>query len=240
MASLGSVSFSAAQSRLHLDLFHDGNFEVQLDGIRYTAYSGGVDIGGLAPGTHSIRVVEVFRGRAYRGRGRSVLYNGSINIPFRSAVFARLNPNNQLRVTEVRSIAPPPVVRKPAPTRGGQGYRRGHGSSRGNGAGRGPAVNAFELTRTQIIHTPMDRDKLALATQYVSSGRVTSSEVASLMNLLTFEKNKLALAKQAYANTIDKQNYHLVNSSFTFDSSVRELNRFIIGHRTAPTNRRGK
>jgi hypothetical protein len=71
-----------------------------------------------------------------------------------------------------------------------------------------------------------DQSKLAIAKNFVRGG-VSSSELASLMNLLAFEKNRLALAKFGYAFTSDKHNFHVVNRAFMFDSSVRELNRFI-------------
>ena len=45
--------------------------------------------------------------------------------------------------------------------------------------------------------------------------------------LFGIESNKLNLAKQAYANTVDKRNYSIVNDAFNFNSSKDELARFI-------------
>jgi len=50
------------------------------------------------------------------------------------------------------------------------------------------------------------------------------------MNMLTFESSKLELAKAGYAFVTDRQNFYLVNNSFTFDSSISELEHFIHGN----------
>ena len=47
------------------------------------------------------------------------------------------------------------------------------------------------------------------------------------MGLLSFESNKLELAKFAYRFVADKQKFFLVNDSFTFESSIGELDRFV-------------
>jgi hypothetical protein len=47
------------------------------------------------------------------------------------------------------------------------------------------------------------------------------------VRLFGFESNKLDLAKQAYQNTIDKQNYHIVADELSFSTSKTDLNRHI-------------
>jgi DNA invertase Pin-like site-specific DNA recombinase len=55
----------------------------------------------------------------------------------------------------------------------------------------------------------------------------TSQQVKELLQLFTFENNKLELAKYAYRNTVDKRTYFIVNDVFSFGSSRDELARFI-------------
>lgn len=78
-----------------------------------------------------------------------------------------------------------------------------------------------------MMASPFDSHKRSVAEAYVRNNSVTASEVTSMMNLMQFENNKLSLAKMAYSKTIDKENYGLVKLAFTYDSSVRALDRFI-------------
>ncbi|MBI1305275.1 MAG: DUF4476 domain-containing protein [Bacteroidetes bacterium] len=216
LSALITPGFAVSTSKLHLDLFNDGTFEVHIDGQRYLNVVNGIDVANINAGTHSVKIIEVFRGRAHRGNGRSVLYNGSINIPFRSAVFARLTPNFQLRITEIRNIPPPPAPR----------------ARQYNDRRNGPTYNGrrrFEDVKAEMKRASFDDDKLRIARQYVSEGGCTSSEVASMMNEMSFDKNRLELAKYAYDYTDDPQNYNLVDEAFDFDSSVRDLNKHIVG-----------
>ncbi len=237
--SLFSNSASAAiGSKLHLNLFNDGNFIVVVDGIRYTDVRGNLDVYHLRAGTHRVRIVEVFgrQGRGnHRNHGREVLYNGTINIPFRSAVFARLTDNLRLRVTDVRRISPPARkrhYRNHHPQRRRydvQPRRRGH---------NGGYHNAFATTKMQMRSATFDKDKLAIAKQFARSSRPTSGEIGSLMRLMTFDRSRLQLAKFAYPFVVDKQNFQGVSQNFTFDSSVRQLNRFVAQQHNGPNRRR--
>jgi hypothetical protein len=45
--------------------------------------------------------------------------------------------------------------------------------------------------------------------------------------MLTFESNRLDLAKFAYRYAADPNNYFMVNKGFTFNSSIDELSEYI-------------
>ncbi len=78
-----------------------------------------------------------------------------------------------------------------------------------------------------IKNESFSSDKLAIARQAVLFQNVRANQVVEIGNLFSFESDRLAFAKMAYKNTIDKQNYYMVNSIFHFSSSKRELNNFI-------------
>lgn len=235
LSIFGIDAQAAVSSKLHLNLFNDGQFVVVVDGIRYADVGGTLAINNLRAGTHQVKIVEIF-GRQGRGRGnnsgREVLYNGSLNIPFQSAVFARLTDRNNLRVTEIKRLSPPvrqqPVYRdnqrRNAPTYGNRGGNRGY--------------NAFISTKQQMKRTSFDRNKLTIAKQFVRSSRPTSAEISQLMNLMAFDKTKLELAKFSYGFVVDRHNFRQVRRSLTFDSSVRQLDRFIANQQTGPRNNR--
>jgi hypothetical protein len=66
-----------------------------------------------------------------------------------------------------------------------------------------------------------------MAKHALSANYVTSAQVWEIMDLFSFESNRLELSKYAYSHTVDPQNYFLVHRAFRFSYSTRELNRFI-------------
>ncbi|MFT5723177.1 MAG: hypothetical protein ACI9JN_000286 [Bacteroidia bacterium] len=231
----GMDAQAAVNSKLHLNLFSDGNFVVVVDGIRYSEVGGTLAINNLNAGTHRVKIVEVF-GRHGRGGGRNagreILYDGSLNIPFNSAVFARLTDEYNLRVTEVKRLRAPVQRRsdyRDNRRRSGQTYGRGN---------RNSGYNAFMATKRQMRQAAFDRNKLAIAKRFIRSSRTTSAEVGQLMRLMAFDSNKLELAKFSYGFVIDKRNFRQVRRSLTFDDSVRRLDRFIANQHHGGKNRR--
>jgi hypothetical protein len=55
----------------------------------------------------------------------------------------------------------------------------------------------------------------------------TAGQVAQLVGLFEFESNRMQVAKAAYARTVDRNRYYVVFDVLAFDSSVRELMRFM-------------
>lgn len=73
----------------------------------------------------------------------------------------------------------------------------------------------------------MKTSKLNIARQTMSQTYFNSAQVRDLLQLFSFETNKLELAKSAYSRTIDKANYFTVNDVFSYTSSKDELSCFI-------------
>lgn len=72
-----------------------------------------------------------------------------------------------------------------------------------------------------------DSDRLAIAKQAMGSRLMTADMVRRMLAAFTFESSRLDFAKFAYAQTIDRHNYYVVNDGFTFSSSIRDLERYI-------------
>jgi len=245
LAALSSFAYRG-ESRLHLNLFNDGQFTVVVDGQRYTNVQGQLVVSGLNPGTHRIRVVEHFFGRRGHHQERSVLYVGSVNVPFRSIVYAQMTNHNRLRIQEIRKLPVPRANRgryyRDYRGNRGYGYDRDY-QNRGNRDGyrgrRGGEpvnrharsnVNAFGDLKFTLKQTAFDKDRLRIAKQFASSNRMNSAEVAQVMEMFSFESNRLNFAKFAWHHVVDPQNYFNVNRAFSFSKSVRELDRYIAGN----------
>jgi hypothetical protein len=73
--------------------------------------------------------------------------------------------------------------------------------------------------------------KIEMITTQSRNTRWRTEEIKRLLQLLSFENEKLEVAKTCYHTCIDKQNYFNLFNVFTFDSSVKELNKYINGTR---------
>jgi hypothetical protein len=88
----------------------------------------------------------------------------------------------------------------------------------------------FESARASIKAKSFDDSKLTMAKQIIGSNCMLSSQIRELMLLLSFESNRLDLAKFAWHHNLDKGNYFKLNDAFTFESSIDELNQYIQTH----------
>jgi hypothetical protein len=95
------------------------------------------------------------------------------------------------------------------------------------GYGKSMSDREFNQVLQSISTEWLESNKLKSATQIVTTNSITTSQVKQLMQLFSFENNKLDLAKKAYPNTVDKNNFFTVNDEFSFNSSKDDLARFI-------------
>lgn len=72
-----------------------------------------------------------------------------------------------------------------------------------------------------------DDGKIALINQQMRSSMFTAEQIRDLVKSLSFDKNKLSLAKSMYRNCADKDRYFVVYDAFDFESSKRELMNYI-------------
>lgn len=117
---------------------------------------------------------------------------------------------------------------------GGHGSYGGHDHGGCNNPPPAPVIYAmdqqsFQYLLCSIEKSSFESTKEDIAETALISNYFTSQQVLAIMNAFTFESTKLDFAKHAYAKVIDPQNYFMVNSAFTFESSICDLNRFIAG-----------
>ncbi|WP_347218917.1 DUF4476 domain-containing protein [Chryseobacterium sp.] len=74
-----------------------------------------------------------------------------------------------------------------------------------------------------------DDGKLAFINQQMKSSMFTAVQIRDLVKSLSFDKNKLTLAKSMYLSCVDKNKYFVVYDSFDFENSKRELRAYISG-----------
>jgi hypothetical protein len=85
----------------------------------------------------------------------------------------------------------------------------------------------YESAKTNIAQNDFEDTKLALAKQIAGTTCLTAEQIRGFMELLTSENNKLDLAKFAYPQCYDKNNYSKVNDAFQSNNSSKELSNYI-------------
>jgi hypothetical protein len=88
----------------------------------------------------------------------------------------------------------------------------------------------FAAALNSIRSRGFEETRLNLAQQIVGSNWLTTVQVREMMAVFSFEQSRIALAKAAWHRVVDPQQYYLVHEAFAFDSSSRELDRYIRGN----------
>ncbi len=85
----------------------------------------------------------------------------------------------------------------------------------------------FAQVKDQLRSEWFEKNRLTSAETILNSNSVTSFQVKQLMMLFSFDDNRMEVAKSAYRNTVDKQNFYIVESALNFENDRAELDRFI-------------
>jgi hypothetical protein len=209
------ISASASGlSSLTLTIEGNANYKVRLN-HQWTSFTGNeFYFDQLMPGNHHVRILKLSNRRNNYGHQAVLVYDGVISLPAHADVVMRLNRFGMLQMVSCQnsiqtvSCYDYNIVNEPFCN---------------------PAVSDEEFfgIRNVIAQRTFESSRVELAHQVLRGRMFTSAQVASLLEVFTFESSRLEIAKAAYVRTVDPLNYYLVYSAFTFDSSISDLNRFI-------------
>lgn len=87
--------------------------------------------------------------------------------------------------------------------------------------------NSFNILLNTVKNTPFDNNKVLVIQTSLKDSFITTAQVKELLNLLSFENNKISVAKYCYEKTVDRQNYFEIYNSFSFSSSIQDLSTYI-------------
>ncbi|MGZ8541688.1 MAG: DUF4476 domain-containing protein [Chitinophagaceae bacterium] len=236
--SIAVIAAAKPQSILTVKSADNADIRVVLDGKRFEPNDNSLMLRGIDDGYHTIKVFKQKRNGFFSiaGNKYELVYNTSINVKKRTHLLITIERNGRISMQENK-------IRKDR-TRGdndwsnerddrnGRDYdfdREGQWGDYDNHEGYASAMNdrEFKSVLQSIEKEWLESNKLKSASQIVKSNSLSTAQVEQLLLLLSFENNKLELAKQAYANTVDKRNYSRLYDLFSFNSSKAELERYI-------------
>jgi hypothetical protein len=91
----------------------------------------------------------------------------------------------------------------------------------------GMSDREFRRVLNSISDEWLESNKFKSASHIVKNNSLSTAQVEQILLLFNFENNKLELAKDAYLNTVDKKNYPMLFDAFSYNSSKRELEKYI-------------
>lgn len=89
----------------------------------------------------------------------------------------------------------------------------------------------FKKLMKNVQQASFDDDKIRNIRMAIRNTNLYAKQIAELINILSFDKQQIALAKELYVYCIDPQNYPLVIEALRFTSSKREVQDYIIQQR---------
>lgn len=220
-----SASANRGFSELNLKLFDNSVFSVVLDNVTYNYYTSSYNFASLVPGSHFITVVRQQPVGFYTMP--VTIFSGWITIPANMKIFSMIDMYGGYSVVSQYALLNPDDT-----------YN--YGSYYDVSNYQDYNVNYVEYTSymsqpsfmsliSMVNSETFESSKENIAKQAINTNFMTSSQVMQLLKCFTFESTKLEVAKLAYSKVIDKENFFMVNSAFTFESSIDELNQYIGG-----------
>ncbi len=222
-------------TKLTISSSSGASIRVMVDGNRYSRTGGAVIIRNIPAGYHTIKVFQKKQSRFGNGYSSNYqqVYSAQVNIKNQYHTDIMLNRFGKALVDE--QVMGSGYYDEDDDDWGNDGnyggWNNGNngGWNTGNGNWNGMTMDArtFDQFKQVLRNETMDDSRLNLAKQTISANNFTSAQVKELVNLFTFESNKVDLAKYAYRYTVDKGSYFVLNDAFTFSSSKEELSNYI-------------
>ncbi len=218
---LNAKAFASTNSNLNLKLFDDSYFSIQFDEYNYNEFLSEYNITNIESGNHYLKVIK--NGPLlYGGYSKQlIVFDGYIFIKPGKQIFAVIDQYNHYKVIKQYPL----------------NYNYGNNNGNYNNYYYPPnnynyAMSDYDFIQLKqvISNATFESSKLKIAGQAITSNYFYAEQVADLMNLFTFESSKLEIAKLAYQHTLNKGKYYIVNNAFTFESSIDELNQYILSH----------
>lgn len=243
-AIIATTTFAhQSASTIHLRLSDNSPMVVYLDGQQINGNAGGLEIPQVQAGRHFLQVFKV--NQRWGRQSLESAYRGKIDVPPFSRVLATIDPwSRQIFYDQIADMR---TIRDRMQEREDHCRYPGRSNQYPDNTVYcpEPAVNPAPVCNNPVIYPmPMDpasfgnlkatinnaafeSTKLSILKQALPYNNFTTTQVVDLMNIFAFESYRLEVAKLMYPQTLDQQNYYIVNNAFSFNSSINDLQSYI-------------
>lgn len=221
---LSIAAFAYDGVRLTIASVTSNNLQVEIDGRRYNMDRNGISLRDLSAGRHTIRIYRERRGYSvFRNNRQEVIYNQSI--------YLKRNYHTDITISRFGKV----MIDERRMDRNDDWYDDDDGWDRRNRRNEdddrryrsGMSQHEFSQSIETLRREWAEVNRLKMAKQIIDRNYLTSYQLKEMMQLFTFEHNKLDLAKSGYSKVSDKQNFHVVYDALSMRSSREELERMV-------------
>lgn len=236
LAVIISTGIDAAPflSRLSISSMSASPLKIMVDGNRYRTDNNSITINNLQQGYHTVKIYrQLFTNRqGYPGNNYNndqLIYSSTVYVKAQYHVDITINRFGKAFIDE-------------QPVRSGY-YREeendwnddwNNSNNNWNNSDWNSRVmneQSFNRFKESLRNESFDNTRISIAKQVINTNYLNTNQVKEILQLFSFENNKLDLAKYAYKNTVDKQDYYSVADCFSFSSNKEELMRYIQNYR---------
>lgn len=251
------------RSTIEIKLRNDKLLTVVLDGRHYKRYGRTITFGDIPAGTHDIKVYRYYpeeQDPRYNDMGRAravLLYKGRMRIDPATTYYCTVDPQYKtMSIRESREIyygdneSTFRIDEQPNFEEDRNNKWREKDSEydieRSNERNKSTTSrdpNLLSNEQLTTLKSAVDErisntDKVNLMQNFLQSKKVSIEQVKTMMGWLSFESNKLQLAKYCYPKTIDQDNYLQISNLLDFQSSKRELEKLMFDNKKNEANNR--
>ena len=224
-----------AQSMLKVSTADKQVINVALDGRYFNKKGTSVTIGDLPPGDHYVQVYEVVLKRNGRGK-ETVVYEGKVSTARGMVTMIVYDPESGEVTTQGQDmnayLADHPIPQNSQPaSNGNYNYNGGN-----NNYDNTPAAPTGTLTdsktdelKIQTAAKKTDTEKMKYLKDELANEKITTDEVANMMDWFIFESAKLDFVQWAYNIAVDKENFSGLETKFTYKNYQDDFDNFIKG-----------
>lgn len=201
-------------SEIYFRLHNGDSFTISVDDKLYATPCNNFRMSNVFPGSHYLKVNKIMPVDPLV----PISHTGFIEIPPSSRVYLLLDPNNQIRITNIA-----PIYTSNPGFSNFYTYPTGHSFYSESVNFQQITPEEFDIVKKDFKEIGSDFNRLSAAKHLIYNSRLTSEQVGDLMLLFSFDKDRLSLAKYAYVFTSDPRNYNQVAKNFIFTGSAQEL-----------------
>ena len=212
------------QGKLSISTITNEPFRILIDGnaVNNKIIDGDCLINDISAGYHSIKIYRQkkygYNNDSWRNKNMQVIYAGNIYIKPQYHVDIIINRFGKAFIDEKQ------MNEDYNNDKDDYGWDNNNNNQQMNNS-------SFEQFKNIISKENFDNTRLTIAKQTINDNYFSTAQVKEIIQLFSFESNKLDIAKYSYKNTIDQNNYFLLNDAFVYSSSKEELSKFIQGNR---------
>lgn len=230
LVSMASFS-NPVQSKLTVTVVGNKNIEIIVDNNRYQSQDNSVVINSLQPGSHNIKIYSI------RKNQRRNIWGNNSQLLYSSNVYVRPGYHVDIIVDrDGRATFNERAIRYDRRNNDWDNRYENRDDRYGNGRSDRNDRNNYdravsEQTFSSIVQSLRreysENTRLSLARQIIGRNYFTSDQVKYMMQLFSFDNNRLEIAKSAYRYTTDQRNYFVVYDALAYSNSKEQLADFI-------------